>query len=144
MLRRILTHLASPHRDPEIDRALVRLAVELPGLIWAALIRCDGVLISCFPAEPAIEKDRITAMGAAMFSLGERIAGELRIGDLRYSIIAGAESLLLMTVLDKDYSLALGLRRDMSVDSVLGELRQAVTPLLRVLKIENLGEDTRT
>jgi hypothetical protein len=43
MLRGVFEHL-SPLRDPEIDRVLARLAVELPGLIWAALIRCDGVL----------------------------------------------------------------------------------------------------
>lgn len=138
MWKKIFKELTGTRSDPDVDRALAALVEKLPESYWGALVRNDGIMVSCFPSRLPVEEDRISAMSAAMLSLGERIAGELGIGDLGYSIIAGANGLQLVLVLDAEMVLALGLRRDVSVDSVLGKLRQLQTPLLELLKRRGL------
>ena len=143
MLRKILGGIdrQSPLqavRGPALDEALARLVIEPPHAVWAALVSCDGLLAGCFPPAPAIHRDRISAMSAALLSLGERISKELDNGELHYAFIAGAQGLSLAVVLSQNYMLALELRGNVSVDAVFDDLRQSVTPLLQRLGIGSL------
>lgn len=120
---------------PELDRALARLAVEPLQATWAALVRTNGLLVGCFPSQTTVHQDRISAMSAALLSLGERISKELRSGALHYALIAGEEGLNLVVVLDGDYMLALGLPPDVAVDAAFAGLRVSIIPLLQLLEI---------
>ena len=61
----------------------------------AAIVSVDGLSIaSSMPA--GIEEDRVSAMSAAMLSLGERTAAELRRGELDQVLIKGAEGYVLL------------------------------------------------
>lgn len=82
-------------------------------------------------------EDRVSAMSAAILSLGERIARELGDGDFQYNLIAGAEGQTLVLVLSQDYALAIGLNREISVNTVFERLRESILPLLRTLRLEN-------
>ena len=141
MLKKILgiAQAKSPERPEksQIERALAYIAAQLPEARWMAVVTCDGLLCGTLPSRSIIEQDRISAMSAAILSLGERIAGELQDGKLQYSLIAGAEGMTLVLVLSQDYVLTLGLNREISVHTVFERLRESITPLLRTLQLDS-------
>jgi predicted regulator of Ras-like GTPase activity (Roadblock/LC7/MglB family) len=100
------------------------------------VVTVDGLARGSFPQQAA--EDRISAMSAAMLSLGERICGELGSGEMRYVLIAGAKTLQLLIVLSEDYVLELELRPNVSVDAALNAVKESTGPLLKVLRIETL------
>jgi predicted regulator of Ras-like GTPase activity (Roadblock/LC7/MglB family) len=119
---------------PEVERALAKLALELPGPNWVAVVSTDGFMASCFPTTSMLEmEDRLSSMSAAVFSLGSRISRELHAGDLRYSIVAGTETITLTVALDEDYMLSIGISSSVSLDSVLGTVHQSVASLQQEL-----------
>jgi predicted regulator of Ras-like GTPase activity (Roadblock/LC7/MglB family) len=122
----------------QIERDLASLSVQLQETRWVALVTSDGVLRGIFPSQPGIGEDRISAMSAAMLSLGERITRELENGKLRYNIMAGDEGVALMLVLSQDYVLAVGFNREISAQTVFEKLRESIAPLLKTLQIESL------
>ena len=125
------------HQESELDQVLAQLAASLPEVRWIALLNPNGVVKGHFPHELAVDQeDRISAMGAAMCSLGERVSKELDGGDLHYTLVAGQKSLNLLVVLSKGLLLSLGLHPHASPDSVLSVLQKSVGSLLDVLKIE--------
>lgn len=72
-----------------------------PDIEASAVVSVDGLIIaSSLPA--GIEEDRVSAMSAAMLSLGERIAGELGRGMLDQVYVKGADGyVILMSVGDE-------------------------------------------
>ena len=84
-----------------IDHLVARLR-DLQGsakdIEASALVSVDGLIIaSSLP--PGVEEDRISAMSAAMHSLGERISSELGRGTLdQVSIRGNSGHVLLMSV----------------------------------------------
>ncbi|MBN1661161.1 MAG: hypothetical protein JXA93_22405 [Anaerolineae bacterium] len=119
----------------DLERALARLCLEPVGAAWAALVTADGMVRGCFPSQGSIGRDRISAMSAAMSSLGERISRELSTGALGYTLIAGVEGATLMIALDDRHLLSLGLPRAHSLDAVFEGVRLSAVPLLRLLGI---------
>ena len=119
----------------QISEALSHLVLESSAIVRATVVAVDGLARGSFPQQAA--EDRISAMSAAMLSLGERICRELDSGDLHYTLIAGAKTLQLLVVLNQDYALELELRRNTSVGSALDALRQSVVPLLQALEIRD-------
>jgi len=118
----------------QINEALSRLVLGTPAVVRATVVTTSGLARGSFP--PQTEQDRISAMSAAMLSLGERICNELGSGDMRYAIIAGDKTLQLLVVLSKDYVLELELRPNMSVDAVLNTVKESAGPLLQALGVE--------
>ena len=118
----------------QINEALSRLVLESSAIVRATVVTVDGLTRASFPSQTA--EDRISAMSAAMLSLGERICSELGSGEMRYTIIAGAKTLQLLIVLSEDYVLELELRPNVSVDEVLNAIKESTGPLLRALRIE--------
>ncbi len=121
-------------QGPEVERALAKLALELPAPKWVAVVSTDGFLASCFPTASTVEmEDSLSAMSAAAFSLGCRISRDLRSGDFRYSVVAGAETITLTLALDEDYMLSVGVPPSASLDSVLDTVQQSIASLQQVL-----------
>ena len=136
MLQKLLGRL-TPSQAPNslrVKEALTQLVLASPEVVRATLVTSTGLLRGSFPQQVA--KDRISAMSAAMLSLGERICGELGSGEMRYVIIAGAKTLQLLIVLSEDYVLELELRPNVSVDAVLNAIKESTGPLLQALRIE--------
>ncbi|MFN2298572.1 MAG: roadblock/LC7 domain-containing protein [Anaerolineales bacterium] len=123
----------------EVVRELARLAAELPETRWLVVIGKDGLPKAGFP-EFIVEPDRISAMGAAMISLGERISGELQGGDFRYAALGGSLGAVLVVVLDGKTVLKIGLNPEAPVDGVMAGLGRSIEPLLRTLKIPAIPE----
>ena len=73
-----------------IDR-LRDMQASSPDIEGSALVSVDGLSIAT-ALTPEIEEDRVSAMSAAMLSLGERIASELGRGELEQVYIRGEPS----------------------------------------------------
>src|SRR5574341_765040 len=67
----------------------------------AAVVSVDGLtMASSLPAD--VEEDRVSAMSAAMLSLGERIASELGRGNLEQVYIRGDKGYVLLTAIGEE------------------------------------------
>ncbi len=121
-------------RQSELLRVLGLLAEDLPGPDWVALVDHQGLVVACVPSSPAVEEERISAMTAALFSMGERVLGEVEGGDLRYASVAGSARQYLLVVLGRDNLLSIGLNPDLPAQVTFGPLSRWVPELMRALK----------
>ena len=86
----------SVSRSKLMVEELKKLQISSPDIQASALVSVDGLIIaSALPAN--IEEDRVSAMSAAMLSLGERISMELRRGNLNQVYIRGDNGYVLLT-----------------------------------------------
>src|SRR2546429_4093091 len=85
-------------RTEEMVRHLRTMQMNTPDIEASAVVSVDGLIMaSALPAN--VEEDRVSAMSAAMLSLGERIAGELGRGLLDQVYIRGGTGyVILMSV----------------------------------------------
>ena len=71
----------SQTRSEQMVNRLRSMQAAAPDIEASAIVSVDGLIMaSALPAE--VEEDRVSAMSAALLSLGERIAGELGRGGL--------------------------------------------------------------
>jgi predicted regulator of Ras-like GTPase activity (Roadblock/LC7/MglB family) len=75
---------------------LRQMQVASPDIEASAVVSVDGLIIaSALPND--VEEDRVSAMSAAMLSLGERISTELGRGNLEQVYIKGGEGYVILT-----------------------------------------------
>ena len=80
---------------------LKKLQISSPDIQASAVVSVDGLIIaSALPA--SVEEDRVSAMSAAMLSLGERISLELKRGELDQVYIRGKEGYVMLTSVGYD------------------------------------------
>ena len=78
----------SSSRSQQLVEELKKLQISSPDIQASAIVSSDGLIIaSALPNN--VEEDRVSAMSAAMLSLGERISTELKRGDLDQVYIRG-------------------------------------------------------
>lgn len=83
-----------------VDR-LRELQASSPDIEASAVVSVDGLSIaSALPRD--VEEDRVSAMSAAMLSLGERIAGELGRGKLEQVYIKGEKGFVILMSVGQD------------------------------------------
>ena len=86
----------SPSRSQQMVEELKKLQVSSPDIQASAVVSVDGLIIaSALPLK--VEEDRVSAMSAAMLSLGERISLELRRGELDQVYIRGDQGYVMIT-----------------------------------------------
>lgn len=137
MIKNLLgfTHKIMAKDNPELEQALASLYGQLQIGDWVAVVGRSG-LQGVFPAQTTMTRDRISAMGAAMWSLGDRINHELEKGDLQYNFLVGQEGATLLLLLSPDYGLMLAFQQEIALPTVLERLPAALPPLLSCLQIE--------
>jgi len=80
---------------------LKKLQISSPDIQASAVVSVDGLIIaSALPG--SVEEDRVSAMSAAMLSLGERISIELSRGDLDQVYIRGDNGYVMLTSVGND------------------------------------------
>jgi predicted regulator of Ras-like GTPase activity (Roadblock/LC7/MglB family) len=90
----------------------------------SAVVSVDGLIIaSSLPG--GVEEDRVSAMSAAMLSLGERIAGELGRGGLDEVYIHGSSGYVLLTSAGVEAVLTVLAREQARLGLILLEMRRA-------------------
>ncbi len=78
----------APSRAEQIVERLRNMQAAAPDIEASAVVSVDG-LIMASALQQGVEEDRVSAMSAAMLSLGERISGELGRGVLEQVYIKG-------------------------------------------------------
>ena len=80
----------------KVQATLQDLVGNGPEIQGAALVTLDGLpLVSTLPAD--MDEERVSAMAAAMLSIGERIGGELQRGDVGRVFVEGKQGYCTLT-----------------------------------------------
>jgi predicted regulator of Ras-like GTPase activity (Roadblock/LC7/MglB family) len=99
----------------------------------SAVVSVDGLIMASALPE-AVEEDRVSAMSAAMLSLGERISKELGRGDLNEVYVHGNEGYILLMAAGKDAVLTLLARERAKLGLVLLEMRRAADDIRELIE----------
>ncbi len=111
---------------------LREMQVSSPDIEASAVVSVDGLIMaSALPYE--VEEDRVSAMSAAMLSLGERIASELGRGGLEQVYIRGSLGYVLVTAIGEEAVLTALARENAKLGLVFLEMRRAAESLLKVV-----------
>ena len=119
-------------RTEQMVGRLKDLQVSTPDIEASAVVSVDGLIIaSALP--PDVEEDRVSAMSAAMLSLGERIAGELGRGLLDQVYIRGANGYVILSAVGEEAVLTVLARKDAKLGLVFLDMRRAAEDLRRLI-----------
>jgi hypothetical protein len=114
-----------------VDR-LRELQMSTPDIEASAIVSVDGLTIaSSLPS--GVEEDRVSAMSAAMLSLGERIASELGRGGLDEVYVKGESGYVILTAVGEEAVLTVLARAGAKLGLVFLEMRRAAEELADVL-----------
>ncbi len=114
-----------------VDR-LHDLQGRTPDVEASAVVSVDGLTIAAV-LPTSIEEDRVSAMSAAMLSLGERIAGELGRGGLDEVYIHGDDGYVLLTSIGNGAVLTVLARKHAKLGLVFLEMRRAAEDLEKLV-----------
>lgn len=119
-------------RSEKLVERLRELQRNTPDVEASALVSVDGLTIaSALPS--GVEEDRVSAMSAAMLSLGERIAGELGRGGLDQVYIKGTGGYILLAAVGTEAVLTVMARPTAKLGLVFLEMRRAAEDMERML-----------
>jgi predicted regulator of Ras-like GTPase activity (Roadblock/LC7/MglB family) len=119
-------------RTEQIMARLRDLRVSTPDIEASAVVSVDGLIMaSDLPAD--VEEDRVSAMSAAMLSLGERIAGELGRGLLDQVYIRGDNGYVILMSVGEEAVLTSLARQDAKLGLVFLDMRRAASDLSRLV-----------
>ncbi|NUM45183.1 MAG: roadblock/LC7 domain-containing protein [Anaerolineales bacterium] len=118
-----------------VDKMVARLRdlqVASPDIEASAVVSVDGLIMaSALPA--GSEEDRVSAMSAAMLSLGERIAHELGRGVLDEVYIKGEKGFVVLTAIGEDAVLTALARESARLGLIFLEMRRAASDLEKLV-----------
>ena len=114
-----------------VDR-LKDLQAGTPDIEASAVVSVDGLIMaSSLPA--GVDEDRISAMSAAMLSLGDRIASELARGILEQVHIRGTEGIIVLKAIGEDAVLTVLARAQAKLGLIFLDMGRAAEDLERLL-----------
>jgi predicted regulator of Ras-like GTPase activity (Roadblock/LC7/MglB family) len=123
--------LTKSRTDQMIER-LRDLQVSSPDVEAAAIVSIDGLsMASAMPT--GIEEDRMSAMSAAMLSLGERIAGELGRGILNQVYIKGEKGYVILMAVGEEAVLTVLARQQAKLGLIFLDMGRAVEDLTKLI-----------
>jgi uncharacterized protein len=114
-----------------VDR-LRDLQAGTPDIEASAVVSVDGLIMaSSLPA--GVDEDRISAMSAAMLSLGDRIASELSRGQLDQVYIRGTAGIIVLLAVGEDAVLTILARSTAKLGLIFLDANRAAEDLARLL-----------
>jgi predicted regulator of Ras-like GTPase activity (Roadblock/LC7/MglB family) len=128
--------MAQGHQEKNLSKSRTQLMVErlrdlqasAPDVEASAIVSVDGLSIaSALPQN--VEEDRVSAMSAAMLSLGERIASELGRGQLEQVYIKGENGYVLLMSVGEEAVLTVMASKDAKLGLILLDMRRATEDL---------------
>jgi hypothetical protein len=127
-----MQNMMTPSRTDMMVSRLREMQVASPEIEASAVVSVDGLIMaSALPVEA--EEDRVSAMSAAMLSLGERIASELGRGILEQVFIRGNSGYVILTAVGEEAVLTALAREGAKLGLVFLEMRRAAEDILRLL-----------
>lgn len=119
-------------RAEKLVKRLQDMQSAAPDIIASAIVSVDGLtMASALPSD--VEEDRVSAMSAAMHSLGERIAAELGRGALDEVYIRGEQGFVLVTAIGDIAVLTALAREKAKLGMIFLEMRRATEDLERLV-----------
>jgi predicted regulator of Ras-like GTPase activity (Roadblock/LC7/MglB family) len=119
-------------RTEQMVARLREMQIASPDIEASAVVSVDGLIMaSALPAE--VEEDRVSAMSAAMLSLGERISMELGRGGLEQVYIRGDGGFVVLSAVGDEAVLTVLAREQAKLGLVFLEMRRAAEDLERVV-----------
>jgi uncharacterized protein len=119
--------LAKSRTDHLMER-LRNLQASSGDVEAAAIVSVDGLsMASMLP--PDIEEDRVSAMSAAMLSLGDRISAELGRGDLEQVMVKGENGYVILTAVGEEAVLTVLARKDSKLGLIFLDVSRTITDL---------------
>ena len=98
----------------------------------SAVVSVDGLIMaSSLPAD--VEEDRVSAMSAAMLSLGERIASELGRGVLDQVYIRGDNGYVILMSVGEEAVLTALARSDAKLGLIFLDMKRAAGDLVKLV-----------
>lgn len=114
-----------------VDR-LRELQGSSPDIVASAVVSVDGLSIaSALPQ--GVEEDRVSAMSAAMLSLGERIASELGRGTLEQVYIKGQKGYVILMSVGQDAVLTALASEQAKLGLIFLDMRRAAEDLSKLI-----------
>lgn len=103
-----------------------------PDIEGSAIVSVDGLSIAS-ALHKEIEEDRVSAMSAAMLSLGERIAGELGRGMLEQVYIRGENGYVILRAVGEEAVLTVLARSTARLGLLLLDMKRAAEDLAEIV-----------
>ncbi len=123
--------MAKSRSEQMVDR-LRAMQAAAPDIEASAVVSVDGLIMaSSLPAE--VEEDRVSAMSAAMLSLGERISGELGRGGLEQVYIKGDSGFIVLTSVGQEAVLTALARQEAKLGLIFLEMRRGAEDLEKLV-----------
>lgn len=119
--------MAKSRTDQLVER-LRDLQVSSGDVEAAAIVSVDGLsMASSLPSN--IEEDRVSAMSAAMLSLGERISSELGRGELEQVYVKGENGYVILNAVGEEAVLTVLARKDAKLGLIFLDINRTVEAL---------------
>lgn len=123
--------MAKSRTELMVDR-LRDLQSTTPEIEASAVVSVDGLIMaSSLPA--GIEEDRVSAMSAAMLSLGERISNELGRGGLDQVYIKGEKGYVILMSVGDEAVLTTLVREQAKLGLIFLDMRRAADDLEKLV-----------
>jgi predicted regulator of Ras-like GTPase activity (Roadblock/LC7/MglB family) len=128
---RLKEFMASSRNEQMVTR-LRQMQMVSPDVEASAVVSVDGLIMaSALPNE--VEEDRVSAMSAAMLSLGERISAELGRGTLEQVYIKGHEGFVILTSIGSNAVLTALAGQNAKLGLIFLEMRRAAEDLEKIV-----------
>jgi predicted regulator of Ras-like GTPase activity (Roadblock/LC7/MglB family) len=119
-------------RSQEIVNRLRELEASSPDIEASSVVSIDGLTIaSALPQ--GVEEDRVSAMSAAMLSLGERISSELGRGKLEQVFVKGEHGYVILMEIGEEAVLTALARQQAKLGLIFLDMNRAVADLAKML-----------
>lgn len=119
-------------RSEQMVERLKDLQASSPDVEASAVVSVDGLtMASALPAN--VEEDRVSAMSAAMLSLGERIATELKRGSLDQVYIKGEGGFVILRSIGEEAVMTVLARDQATLGLLFLEMRRASEDLAQLI-----------
>jgi predicted regulator of Ras-like GTPase activity (Roadblock/LC7/MglB family) len=126
--------MAESSRTERLVKRLQELQMNTPDVEATAVVSVDGLTIaSSLPG--GIEEDRVSAMSAAMLSLGERIASELGRGMLDEVYVRGERGYVVLRAIGEEAVLTVLARQQTKLGLLFLDMRRASEDLTTILGV---------
>ena len=123
--------MSKSRADLMVER-LRAMQASAPDIEASAVVSVDG-LIMASALQQGVEEDRVSAMSAAMLSLGERISSELGRGGLEQVYIKGNAGSIILTSVGEEAVLTAMARQEAKLGLIFLEMRRASEDLVKLV-----------
>lgn len=122
-------------RAEALTRTLSKLSSPDLDFYWTAIADYDGFILASYPFTTEFEADHILAASAHLLRVNDRVREEIDVGKWRYTLIAGAQSQMMVVALNRECVLSVGMSLTASLDAAFSAIRAIAPDLIRDLDI---------